>query len=323
MQTASHQTASVAEPWSATHALTSEDQSAMAAMRAIIEPNKGKMRGTGARGPFDTIMGRVISPEGVAYRSDTVGGISGWWCQPADARSGKTILHLHGGWFNWGSAEAFRHLVGHIARRAGVKAFVPDYRLAPEHPFPAAVHDVHACYRGLVENGAHRIALAGDSAGGNLALVLLSTTMAQAPADAVAPAGAVVLSPVTDLALTGPSWETRAARDPHFVRPQAVDLIRSYLRDSDPTDPLASPLYGDLVGLPPIRVHVGDDEMLLDDARRYVERAVAAGVDARLDVWEGMPHGFVGGVGRLNAAAQALDAMGVFLSERLTTARGN
>jgi acetyl esterase/lipase len=186
--------------------------------------------------------GAVISPEGVTYRSDTVGGISGWLCQPADARPGKTTLHLHGGWFNWGSAEAFRHLVGHIARHAGIKAFVPDYRLAPEHPFPAAVHDVQACYRGLIENGRHRIALARDSAGGNLALVLLSTTMAQAPADAGAPAGAVVLSPVTDLALTGASWETPAARDPHFVHPEVMDLIRPYLRDSDPTDPLAPPL---------------------------------------------------------------------------------
>jgi epsilon-lactone hydrolase len=127
---------------------------------------------------------------------------------------------------------------------------------------------------------------------------------------------------VADLALTGPSWEARAARDPYFVGPQAEDLIRAYLCDSAPTNPMASPLYGNLVGLPPIRVHVGD-EVFLDDSRRYVERAVAAGVDARVDVWEGMPHEFVGGVGRLNAAAQALDAIGVFLSERGTTARGN
>jgi monoterpene epsilon-lactone hydrolase len=316
MRTDSRQAVDVAA-WSVTHPLTPEDQAAMAAIRAMVEPNKGKFQGIEARDAFDAITRRVTPPEGVGYRPDTVGGISGWWCRPTDARPRETILHLHGGWFNWGSAEAFRHLVGHIARRAGTEAFVPDYRLAPEHPFPAALHDVQACYRGLVEQGAPRIALVGDSAGGNLALVLLSIIVAQAPAGAVPLAGAVALSPVTDLALTGPSWETRATADPYFVRSQAEALIRSYLRDRDPTDPRVSPLYGNLAGLPPIRVHVGDDEMLLDDSRRYVERAVAAGVDARVDVWRGMPHGFAGGVGRLDAAAQALDAVGAFLSERL------
>jgi epsilon-lactone hydrolase len=132
----------------------------------------------------------------------------------------------------------------------------------------------------------------------------------------------VAISPVTDLALTGPSWVTRAAADPYFTRPQAEEMVRSYLGNCDPADPMASPFYENLAGLPPIRVHVGDDEMLLDDSRRYVERAVAAGVDAKVDVWEGMAHGFVAGIGKLNAAAQALEAIGLFLSERLTAAHG-
>jgi epsilon-lactone hydrolase len=108
--------------------------------------------------------------------------------------------------------------------------------------------------------------------------------------------------------------------DPYFVRPQVEGLVRSYLVDTDPKNPLASPLYGNLAGLPPISMHVGGDEVLLDDSRRYFERAVAAGVDARLDVWEGMPHGFVGGVEKLAAAAEALDAVGEFLAERLEAA---
>jgi len=124
-----------------------------------------------------------------------------------------------------------------------------------------------------------------------------------------------------DLTLGGSSWETRAAADPYFTRPQAAELIRTYLNGHNSSDPDASPLFGTLAGLPPIRIHVGDDEVLLEDSRRYVERAVAAGVDAKLDVWMGMPHGFLGGIGKLEAAAEALKAIGQFLSEQLAVAR--
>jgi acetyl esterase/lipase len=273
------------------------------------------MQGVGARAIFDSIMSKVGAPEGVTYRSDTVGGVPGWWCIPGDAAAGQALLHCHGGWFNWGTAEAFRHLVGHIAARARTEAFVPDYRLAPEHPFPAGLNDVEAVYDGLVAAGARRIVILGDSAGGNLALSLLSILAGRS--DTVKPAGAVVLSPVTDLTLSGASWESRAAADPYFTRPQVVELVRSYLAGHDPADPLASPLYASLVGLPPMRLHVGDDEMLLDDATRYTERAVAAEVDATLDIWNGMPHGFLSGVGHLSAADKALDAIGAFLTARL------
>jgi monoterpene epsilon-lactone hydrolase len=150
-----------------------------------------------------------------------------------------------------------------------------------------------------------------------LALVLLSIASAQVFNGGIAPVGAVAFSPVTDLALTGESFETRAAADPFFTKSQAAGLVRSYLGETDPRNPLASPLYGDLSSLPPIRVHVGDDEVLLDDSRRYVERAVAAGVDAKLGIWMGMPHGFVTNVGGFNAATQALRASGAFLAGRL------
>ena len=246
---------------------------------------------------------------------DTLGGVSGWWTRPANAQPGVAILHLHGGWFNLGTAQAFRNLVGHIAAQAKAAAFIPDYRLAPEHPFPAAIEDAQTVYRDLVNRGIKKIAITGDSAGGNLALVLLS--LAKAPAFSVVPVGAVALSPVTDLALTGKSWETRAAADPYFIQSQAAGLVKAYLGNASATDPLASPLYGNLAGLPPIRVHVGDDEVLLDDSRRYVERAAAAEVDAKLDVWEGMPHGFLGGIGGFTAASRALEDIGVFLAARL------
>jgi monoterpene epsilon-lactone hydrolase len=305
-------------PWSTFHRISAEDNAAMAAMRAIVEPNKGRLQGTAARVPFDGIMERVVAPAGVTYEADTVGAVSGWWCRPDSARTDEAILHIHGGWFNWGSAQAFRHLVGHMAACARVEAFVPDYRLAPEHPFPAAAEDVRASYFGLIERGYSKIAVTGDSAGGNLALGLIVFLSANRSGAEVAPVGVVALSPVTDLSLTGASWETRASADPYFTRPQAVELVRSYLSGHDADDPLASPLYADLSGLPPIRVHVGEDEMLLDDSSRFVEHAVAAGVDAELDVWEGMVHGFLGGIGRLAASTEALDLIGSFLTKCFT-----
>ena len=299
------------------HPLSPQDSAAMTALRSAVAAMKGKLDGVAARAPFNGIMEHVAEADGISFETDTVGGISGWWAKPARARKSAAILHLHGGWFNWGTASAFRNFVGHIAIAAGADVFIPDYRLAPEHPFPAAVKDAEACYRGLVDLGIKRIALTGDSAGGNLALVLLSIATAQAGSAEIAPVGAVVQSPVTDLALTGESFETRAEADPYFVKSQVAGLVRSYLGESDPKNPFASPLYGDLEALPPIRVHVGDDEVLLDDSRRYVERAVAAGVDAKLDVWTGMPNGFVNSVGNLNAANQALRAIGAFLNDLL------
>ena len=303
--------------WLVIHPVREEDSAVVAALRSVVAPMKGKVEGTAGRGPFNGIMERVVAPERVTFEAATVGSISGWWAKPAQARKGAAILHVHGGWFNWGTAQAYRNFVGHIALSAGCDGFIPDYRLAPEHPFPAAIRDLEACYRGLMDTGITKIALTGDSAGGNLSLLLLSIASAQASKDAVAPVGAVVFSPITDLALTGKSFETRAEADLYFTKFQAAGLVLSYLGVTDPKNPMASPLYADLTGLPPIRIHVGDDEVLLDDSRRYIERAVEAGVDARLDVWMGMPHGFVTNVGGFNAATQALKASGAFLTERL------
>jgi epsilon-lactone hydrolase len=303
-------------PWSVLHPFSTEDQAAMAAMRAIVEPNKGRLQGTAARSPFDAIMERVTAPAGVVYEADHVGGIPGWWCRPEDARPHHAVMHIHGGWFNWGSAQAFRHLAGHIAAQTRAAVFVPDYQLAPEHPFPAAAEDIRACYVGLTERGLSKIAITGDSAGGTLALGLLAHLAANSDGAGKALVGGVALSPVTDLSLSGESWATRAVADPYFTKPQATELVRSYLHGHDPADPLASPLHADLEGLAPIRVHVGDDEALLDDSVRFVEHAIAAGVDARLDVWEGMVHGFLGGVGRLAASNEALQLIGEFLSNR-------
>jgi epsilon-lactone hydrolase len=126
----------------------------MAALRSAVAAMKGKLEGVAARGPFNGIMEHAAFPDGVAFEADTIGGISGWWAKPEHARKGAAILHLHGGWFNWGAAEAFRNLVGHLAIAAGADAFIPDYRLAPEHPFPAALEDAEACWAHLSERSA-------------------------------------------------------------------------------------------------------------------------------------------------------------------------
>jgi len=305
-------------PFISIHPLDAEDALAMKPMRAAVRAAKGVRSDTSnARVQFDALMERVLPPGDVTFETGSVGDIPGLWVHPASSRSGEAILHLHGGWFNFGSAKAYRHLVGHIAARAGASAFVPDYRLAPEHPFPAAVDDAMACYRGIDESGIRRIAITGDSAGGNLALVLASCVTATPVSAKTTLVGAAAVSPVTDLTLSGRTYETRADADPLFTRPQVAELVRSYLARADANDPLASPLQGRFSGLPPIRVHVGDDEVLLDDSRRYVECAAAAGVDARLEVWMGMFHGFVGSIGTIKAATLALDAIGRFLIERL------
>src|SRR6266481_2539342 len=299
------------------HTLDPEDAPITAAIRAMTSSTKGARPGIQARGQFDAFMESVLPRDDVTFEADTLGGIPGIWVHPANWRSDEAIVHLHGGFFNFGSARAYRHLVGHIAARAGARAFIPDYRLAPEHPFPAATDDVLACYRGLADRDVHRIALTGDSAGGNLALVLASRVTGEAASVNAALVGVAVLSPVTDLTLSGATYKTRADADPLFTRPQVAELVHSYLGSADARHSLASPLHGRLAGMPPVRVHVGDDEVLLDDSLRYAARAVTASVDARLDVWMGMPHGFPGSIGTLKAAAQALDAVGAFLTERL------
>jgi epsilon-lactone hydrolase len=301
----------------AIHPLDPEDAAITAAMRAMVSSSKGARQGIEARVKFDALMESVLPRGDVTFETDTLGGVPGLWVHPAGWRPGEAIVHMHGGWFNFGSAKAYRHLVGHIAARAGMRAFIPDYRLAPEHPFPAATDDVQACYRALAAQGVHRIALTGDSAGGNLALVLASLVTDEAASINATLVGVVVLSPVTDLTLSGESYKTRADADPLFTRPQVAELVHSYLGNADARHPLASPLHGRYSGIPSTRIHVGDDEVLLDDSLRYAERAVAAGVDARVDVWMGMPHGFPASVGRLKAAALALDAIGAFLAERL------
>jgi acetyl esterase/lipase len=303
------------------HSLIPGDREIVAAIRTQAEPFKGTMTGPDAREAYDAIIEQTPDAPGVTYERGEVGGVRGVWCRPQTAVSGSVLLYLHGGGYVLGAAHAYRRLAGQIAARANAAAFVPDYRLAPEHPFPAALDDALAVYRGLVAEGAQEIALVGDSAGGGLSLALLGRIQGEAREGvADGPAGVVALSPWTDLALSGASVTERADEDPILTPAMLAIMSASYLQGHDPRDPLASPLFGSLASLPPIQVHVGTSEILLDDSRRFVERAQGEGVAATVHIWEGMLHVFPTSAGALDAADKALDTMAAFLKETLGAA---
>ncbi len=284
------------------HELTALDRAAMTALRATLAAAPTAM----TRASYDRLLEQVPPADAVAYSDSNVGGVPGVWCEPASQRAGVAILYLHGGVFAFGSAHAYRNFVGQIAARSGVPAFVGDYRLAPEHPFPAALDDARAAYRGLTARfGARHLSLVGDSAGGGLALSLLREELG-------ARCG-VLLSPWTDLALTGGSLDSQAADDPLLTRAALAASARQYLGGHDPRDPRASPLYGPRGGTPPpIQVHVGTAEILLDDSLRL-------GSHDRIEVhaWEGMPHVFPSSIGLFEAAQAAHDLIAGFLRAEL------
>jgi acetyl esterase/lipase len=286
-------------------------------MRQAASAHKGEPLGPEARPMFDAMFASTPGAANVRVEAGTVGGIDGFWLRVSNARPGARILHLHGGGYVLGSAQALTHFAGQIAARASADTFVPDYRLAPEHPFPAAIDDAVGAYRGLVAERAEGIVVVGDSAGGGLTLALLSVLAADKTKGMVQPVGAAVMSPWTDLALTGDSFETRAEADPIFTRGVLQGFADLYLQGQDAANPKASPLYAQLNGLPPIRIDVGDNEVLLSDAIRYTERALAAGVEITLSVWEGMPHVFQSSLGQFLAAERSVNAIGDFLRQRL------
>ena len=228
---------------------------------------------------------------GVRVEPVVADGVPGEWVVPKHAAEDRALLYLHGGAWVMGSPRTHRALVADLARRAGVRALAIDYRLAPEHPYPAALDDCAAGYEWLLASGIDpgRIVVAGDSAGGNLALALL---LRLRDAGTPLPAGAVLLSPVTDLELGGASHATRKAVDPFFARADLRPFITQYAVAHDLRDPYLSPVGADLGGLPPLLIHVGDHEVLRDDAVRLGERARAAGVEAWTVVWPGMTHVF-------------------------------
>jgi monoterpene epsilon-lactone hydrolase len=287
------------------HGLTAADRVAVASLRAGLAANPVVT----TRTSFDGFFERVPPADAVDYSDSRVGGVPGVWCVPRAHRdrARAAMLYLHGGGFVYGSARAFRHFVGQIAARAAVPAFVADYRLAPEHRFPAALDDARAAYRALATQfGAGGVAVVGDSAGGGLALSLLQ----QEPGVRCG----VLLSPWTDLALTGASIDANAANDPFLTRAGLEAGVRQYLGAHDCRDPRASPLYGSTRETPPIQVHVGTAEILLDDSLR-----LASSERIQVHVWEDMLHVFPSSLGLFESAQAAHDLIPTFLRAELST----
>jgi monoterpene epsilon-lactone hydrolase len=230
-------------------------------------------------------------PGDVRCQQISADDVAAEWIEAPGAESG-VILYLHGGCYALGSVDTHREFVARLARATRMRALGIDYRLAPEHPFPAALEDATAAYGWLLAQGIDpsRVIFAGDSAGGGLAL---ATLVALRDAGRPLPAGAVCLSPWTDLALTGASIQTKAQVDLVLGREGIEKYTRYYAGEHHQvTHPLISPLYADLKGLPPLLVLVGTEEILLDDATRCAENAREAGVDVTLEIWDEMFHNF-------------------------------
>jgi phosphinothricin tripeptide acetyl hydrolase len=237
------------------------------------------------------------------------------WLRPPSAVPDRVVLYLHGGGYVIGSPRSHRHLAAAIASAAGTSALLLDYRLAPEHPYPAAVDDATAAYRWLLDQAIapERIVIAGDSAGGGLTV---ATLLALREARVPLPAGGVCISPWVDLTCGGASYATKADADPIVRRAGVEQMAQAYLGATPPRTPLASPLFADLRGLPPLLIHVGSDEVLLDDAVQLAERARAAGVDASIEVYPRMIHVWHWFLPMLDEAQTAVDAIGRFVRAR-------
>ena len=252
---------------------------------------------------------------GASFTAESVGDIRGEWAR-GKAPAVGAMLYLHGGGYFACSPTTHRPITGGFAVR-GFAVFAPAYRLAPEHPFPAAVEDALACYRALLAlHGAGRLVVAGDSAGGGLAL---ATLMAARDAGCAMPAGLVLFSPWTDLAATGASIQANAARESMLVGTRIPEVAALYLQGTQPKTPLASPLYGDLSGLPPTLIQVSDREILLDDSTRVAEKINAAGGRATLSVWPNLPHAWQISQSFLPEARQALTQAADFASSALAS----
>ena len=274
---------------------------------------------TELRENFASFMGDKPVPSGITTTDTEVGGRPALRIEPTNPRTDAIMLYFHGGSFVFGSPATARDLTAALVSRTGVPALSLDYRLAPEHPFPAAIEDGLAAYRELLQNLApEQIILAGDSAGGGLTITtLLSARDAGLPM----PAGAIGFSPSLDASGSGDSMTTKAAADPIFTPEGLLGLRQNYLAGQDPRQPLLSPaIAADLTGLPPVLIQVGSNEILLDDSTRFAVRAAAADVDVILDVTAGVPHVFQSFTGVLDEADAALDRAARFVADRLNHA---
>jgi len=268
------------------------------------------------RAQYDRAERVFPTPPDVAIEAVTAPARPAEWLRPPGARTDAAVLYLHGGGYVIGSPRSHRHLAAAIARAAGTAALLVDYRLAPEHPFPAGLDDAVAGYQWLLGGGLapSRVVVAGDSAGGGLTV---ATLLALRDRGLPQPAGGVCISPWVDLTCSGATYATKAAVDPIVTRESVAMMAQAYAGAGDPKAPLLSPLYADLRGLPPLLVQVGSDEVLLDDALGLGERARAAGVDVTVEEWPAMIHVWHWFLPMLAEAERAVGVIGNFVRTRL------
>lgn len=275
------------------------------------------------RANMEATAGAVPPPPGVRFEATRMGGVPGEWARADGAAERGALLYLHGGGYCVGSVATHRLLVAELAQACRLPVLSLDYRLAPEHPHPAAVDDAVAAYEALVASGlpAGRLAVAGDSAGGGLTA---ATLLAIGARGLPRPAAGVCISPWLDLALTGDTIAANCEIDP-MCKPHILSMMAAaYLGGTDPRTPAASPLYAeasDLARLPPLLVQVGTAETLLDDARRFAARAERAGAPVTLEVWDDMIHVWHAFAMLLPEGRQAIERIGAFVRAALTEDR--
>ena len=273
------------------------------AVAPTVQQMRDNMERMNSHGPDEDVVCTPMDADGVPCE----------WIAAPGGDGGPVVLYLHGGGYIMGSINTHRQLCGWIAKAAGGRVLSVDYRLGPEHPFPAAVEDAVAAYDWLLAQGVEpgSVAVAGDSAGGGLTAATLLAIRDQGKA---LPAAGVMISPWTDLAATGESLTSRAAIDPMIAGAAGLGGMSSgYLAGADPKTPLASPLYADLAGLPPLLIHVGTEEVLFDDSTRFDAKARAAGVDVTFEAWNGQVHVFHSFAFMVPEAREAIAKIGAFV----------
>lgn len=271
----------------------------------------------GMRAGFAAMMDTMEVPAQVQATSTVIAGRRAVIVEPEESARPGTILYFHGGSFMLGSPETAMSLTANLVVRTGIRAISLDYRLAPEHPYPAGINDAVAAYRALLDDGAdpQSIAFAGDSAGGGIAV---GACLLERDAGLPLPAAVLTFSALLDATLTGTSMTTKEGVDPFLTREGLLSSGQAYLAGQDPREPLLSPaVCADMTGFPPLLLQVGTNELLLDDSTRLAQRALDAGVDVTLDVTADVPHVFQAFAGALDEADEALDRAALFLTQRL------
>ena len=267
------------------------------------------------RASFDTDMGAVPLAHGCSVESLDLSGIPSEKITPSGAAPGKALLYLHGGGHVIGSLKSHRHLVSRLAVAAGVAAFHIDYRLAPEHPYPAALEDALKVYKQILATGIapEDMVVGGESAGGNLATALLLKVREDGLPQ---PAGLYLLSPWLDMTTAGESYQKIGARDPIITR-EGIEMVSAAYLGGKPDNAFTSPVRADLAGLPPVLIQVGSEEVLLSDSLTFANRAAMAGVEVKLHVWPEMPHAWPLFHVFIRAGLAAIDEAGQWMRQRL------